>query len=256
MGDNDEDKNERHDSWGNRNTTAYILLGIAAYLILSSTGFLDLIGLRDLIRWVFRTAFNLIPLAVVVFGVIWLSKTESGQKPIFAWFLIAFGAVLLISQFGLFGLSFGEMFLPFWLVVVALLIMNPRNILPRGLNTLSVDEEKDSSSIKLVAFMGGGDLNYTSRVLRNGEVIAVWGGYNIDFTGADMEDDVMVLNLICIMGGVEIIIPPNWEVDKQAICIMGGFSNKSHCIAEKLDLPRKKLIIKGFALMGGGEIKN
>ena len=67
----------------------------------------------------------------------------------------------------------------------------------------------------------------------------------------------MELNLYCIMGGVEITVPPNWDVEKRgAVCIMGGFSDKTRCIAEKLELPRKTLIIKGLAVMGGGEIRN
>jgi len=105
--------------------------------------------------------------------------------------------------------------------------------------------------------MGGGELDYTSRNLRGGDVVAVWGGYKIDFRDADMEGESMELNLRCIMGGVEIIVPSNWEVEKRgAVCIMGGFSNKTRCLADELELPRKKLIIKGLALMGGGEVKN
>ena len=67
----------------------------------------------------------------------------------------------------------------------------------------------------------------------------------------------MELTLCCVMGGVEITVPSHWDVEKRgAICIMGGFSNKTRCMAEELEMPRKKLIIKGLALMGGGEIKN
>lgn len=246
-----------HDREDGRRTTAYILLAIAAYIVLSRSGLLDFLGLGSLIRWSFRALLNMIPVAILVFGLYLLVRSENRPKPIIGWFVTLFGAILLISQTGWFGLSFGDMFLPMWLVVIAFIIMNPRKLLPRGFNTNEEDLSEDDRQIKLLAFMGGGDLHYTTRSLVGGEVVAIWGGYKIDFTEADMEGDEMELNLLCVMGGVEIIVPANWEVEKRgAVCIMGGYSNKTKCLAEKLELPRKTLIIKGLALMGGGDIKN
>lgn len=240
-----------------RKATAYILIGIAAYIVLANTGLLDLIGIRSLVRWIFSTAWDLLPAAILAMGLLWLIRSKEVEKPVIAWMVTIFGAILITSQFGLFGLSFGEMFLPMWLVFIAFMIMNPRKLLPRSLNTQNEDLGENSSTIQLVAFMGGGELHYTTQNLRGGEVVAVWGGYKIDFRQADMRGDSMELNLFCIMGGVEITIPANWEIEKRgAICVMGGFSNKTRCLAEELELPRKKLIVKGFALMGGGEINN
>ncbi len=240
-----------------RKTAAYVLIGVAAYMVLANTGLLDWIGIGALVRWMFRTAFDLLPAAILVMGVLWIARSKEGEKPLVAWFITIFGGILLVSQFELFGLSFGEMFLPMWLVIIAFMIMNPRNLLPRRLNMQNDELAEDTGTIQLVAFMGGGELDYTSRNLKGGDIVSIWGGYQIDFSNADMEGDSMRLNLFCIMGGVEITIPSNWEVEKRdAICIMGGFANKTKCLAEQLDLPRKKLIISGFALMGGGEVKN
>lgn len=240
-----------------RQTTAYILLGVAAYLVLANAGILDSFGLGSVISWVIRSLFNLIPAAFLLLGIYWLSQSKDNKKPLVAWFVTMFGAVLLISQWGLFGLSFGDMFLPMWLVIVAFIVLNPRDILPRRLNMSSDELGEDNEQIQLVAFMGGGDLTYSSQSLTGGEIISIWGGYQIDFRNADMKGDSMELNLLCIMGGVEITVPPNWVVEKRgAVCIMGGYSVKTKCLAEELELPRKTLIVKGLALMGGGEIKN
>jgi predicted membrane protein len=240
-----------------RKTAAIILLAIAAYIILSRSGLLDLIGISAILGWAFDTIRSLIPSAILALGLYWLISNEGDQKPIIAWFVMLFGAVLVTSQFGLFGLSFGDMFLPMWLVIAAFVVMNPRNILPRRMNMLSNEVDEDSDKIQLLAFMGGSELDYTSKSLKGGEIVSVWGGYQIDFSDADMEGDSMELNLFCVMGGVEIKVPSNWDVNNSgAVCIMGGFSNKTKCLAEELELPRKTLIIKGFALMGGGEIRN
>lgn len=246
-----------YDPRDGRKTAAIILLGLAGYIVLSRSGLLDFFGIGQLLGWAFRTVRGLIPAAILALGIYWLVQNKDGEKPIIAWFLTLFGAVLVTSQFDLFGLSFGDMFLPMWLVIVAFIVMNPRNILPRRMNMLSEELDEDSDKIQLVAFMGGSELDYTSRSLKGGEVVSIWGGYKIDFSNADMEGDSMELNLFCIMGGVEITVPSNWDVNNRgAVCIMGGFSNKTKCLAEELELPRKTLVVKGFALMGGGEIRN
>lgn len=246
--------------WGNRDgrkLTAYILLGVAVYVALANIGILDFLGVRDLIRWVFGTLRSLLPTAVLILGVYWLSKSNARERSIVPWFVIGIGALMIIAQFDLFGLTFSDLFVPLWLAVIAFFILKPKELLPKRLNTSDDELDESFDRINLIAFMGGGELHYQSDELQGGDIIAVMGGYEIDFREADMLDDSMEINLICFMGGVEIKIPPHWEVIKRgAVCIMGGFSVKSECRAEDLDLPRKQLIISGIALMGGGEIRN
>lgn len=240
-----------------RKTAAYVLLGIATLLLLSNIGLFNLSGLGNLIGSIVRLAFNLIPYIIAVTGVVWIYRSRGSNTPLVAWLITIFGLVLIIAQLGLFGLTFTDMLAPMILVTIAFFLVNPRNLLPRNLNTSNEDLNPDEQEIKLFAFMGGGELNYHSKKLTGGEVMAIWGGYEIDFSEADMKGDSMVLNLYCIMGGVEITVPANWRVEKGgAMNIMGGFSNKTRDMAEELNLPPKTLIVSGLALMGGGEIRN
>jgi len=240
-----------------RKTAAYILVAVAGVLILAEAGVFGFTGLRDLIGTLFRLAFNSIPYLLVLAGIVWIMRSGKGEAPLMAWLAVLFGAVLIISQIGLFGLSFSDMFVPMILVIIAFFLVNPRNLLPGGINTATADLDPDQHEIKLLAFMGGGELNFHSKQLRGGEVTAIWSGYDIDFSEADMEGDSMRLHVFCLMGGVEIKVPANWKVEKSgALCIMGGFSNKTRDMAEELNLPSKTLIVTGLALMGGGEIRN
>ena len=245
------------DSPQGRKIIAYVLVAIAGLLILSNVGLFSFIGLTDLAGALFRLLFNSIPYILTLAGIFWIVRSGRHETPLMAWLLALFGTVLIISQIGLLGLSFGDMLAPMILLTVAFFLVNPRNLLPRRLNTGNEDLDPQEQEIKLFAFMGGGDLKYHSRSLRGGEVMAVWGGYEIDFSDADMEGDSMRLNLYCIMGGVEITVPANWKVEKSgAMCIMGGYSNKTRDMAEELNLPSKTLVVTGLALMGGGEIRN
>ena len=170
-----------YDDSKGRTIAAYVLLGVATYLILAQVGVLDFFGIGDLLGWVFRTLWRLLPAAITVLGLYWITQSERGSKPLAAWFLTGLGAVMLISQFDLFGLSFGELIIPFWLLIVALMILNPRDILPRRLNTQNSEIGEETENIQLVAFMGGGELNFSSKKLHGGEVVTIWGGYQLDF---------------------------------------------------------------------------
>ncbi len=240
-----------------RKTFAYILVAIAGLIILSNAGLFSVLGLRDLIGALFRFTFNAIPYILLLAGIFWIARSGKSGAPLMAWLVILFGAVLIVSQVGLFGLSFSDMLAPMILITIAFFLVNPRNLLPRRLNSSNEDLDPNEQEIKLFAFMGGGELKYHSKRLKGGEIMAIWGGYDIDFSDAEMEGDSMQLNLYCIMGGMEITVPANWRVEKSgAMNIMGGFSNKTRDMAEELNLPSKTLIVTGLALMGGGEIRN
>ncbi len=240
-----------------RKTVAYVLVAVAGLLILANTGLLSFIGLRDLIAAVFQLIFNALPYLITLTGIVWVARSGGSAAPLMAWLLVLFGALLVVSHIGLFGLSFGAMLTPAILLAVAFFLINPRNLLPRHLNTSNEDLEPDEQQIKLFAFMGGGELQYHSKHLKGGEVMAIWGGYEIDFTDADIEGDSMQLDVYCIMGGIQITVPAHWKVEKNdAMCIIGGFSNRTRDLAEELNLPSKTLVVSGLALLGGGEIRN
>lgn len=247
---------EDRDPQDNRRLIGYILLGIAAYIVLVRTGIADALGLSSLVSFAFDSIFALIPAACVALGALWLSRAESGRKPMMAWCLICVGSILLISQFELFGLDFGELIFPAILVAVAFTFINKSSAFPKGFGPGASHYDPDDPAINLFAFMGGGEMRYTSQNLIGGEVSAFMGGYQLDFRDAEMEGDYMVIDLYCIMGGCEITVPPHWEVEKQLFSIMGGFSVKAACMADKLEMPRKRLVLRGCAIMGGGEVKN
>jgi len=246
-----------HDSPQHRKTAAYVLVAVAGALILSDLGLFNLPGLGDLFRWIFWLVSHSIPYLLVLAGIFWIVRSDKGEAPVMAWLVIVFGAILIVSQLGLFDLSFRDLLAPMILIAVAFFLVSPRNLLPRGFNSNNDELDPNEQQIKLFAFMGGGELNYHSKQLKGGEVMSIWSGYSIDFTAADMEGDSMQLHLCCVMGGVEITVPAHWRVEKSgAISIMGGFSNKTRDMAEELNLPPKTLIVSGLALMGGGEIRN
>jgi hypothetical protein len=55
-----------------------------------------------------------------------------------------------------------------------------------------------------------------------------------------------------LFGGIEIKCPPDWTVVMHGTPILGGFSEKTATAPDT----GKRLIIKGYAIMGGVDVHN
>ena len=76
------------------------------------------------------------------------------------------------------------------------------------------------------------------------------GGFSLDFREAMLGPGVTDVNVFVLMGGGEIIVPPEMEVEVSGFAFMGGFDHETD---EPLrpNPDRPILRIKGFAMMSG-----
>ena len=61
------------------------------------------------------------------------------------------------------------------------------------------------------------------------------------------------ISLIALFGGSSMIVPQNWNVKTDVFALFGGINDRRKT-TEKID-SNKTLLIKGFVIFGGGEIK-
>lgn len=113
-----------------------------------------------------------------------------------------------------------------------------------------------SEKIDEVAIFGGGKRVITTQNLKGGNITAIFGGLEIDLSDADIQDDVIVLEVAAIFGGVTIIVKSEWDVQVQVSSILGGFSDKRKVYKNDTKENAKRLVIKGAAIFGGGEVKS
>ncbi|MEV0277219.1 DUF1707 domain-containing protein [Streptomyces sp. NPDC050610] len=78
-----------------------------------------------------------------------------------------------------------------------------------------------------VAVMGGFQRGGRWTVPRVFSSVAFWGGGQIDLREADFEDREIVIRCFAIMGGMEVVVPPDVEVHVSGVGIMGGFDDKA-----------------------------
>ena len=120
---------------------------------------------------------------------------------------------------------------------------------PAGFDNYDKNDILDSVNV-----FGGSHQNVYSKNFKGGDVIAIFGGADINLTQADFKEEI-TLDIVAIFGGAKIIIPPGWQVKSEVTAIFGGLDDK-RAIAPANDGPRKIVIIKGVALFGGVDIRN
>jgi Cell wall-active antibiotics response 4TMS YvqF len=106
----------------------------------------------------------------------------------------------------------------------------------------------------------GGRRRVISKNFQGGEIVAIFGGFEIDLTEADFQANQIVIEVVTIFGGGEIRVPPNWEVLVDSVGIFGGTGDRTNHPAGQTSVssaqPTKKLIIKGVSIFGGLTLKN
>ena len=85
------------------------------------------------------------------------------------------------------------------------------------------------------------------------------GGCHLDLTGADIANGPAVIDVTATWGGIELLVPDDWEVAGEVVPFMGGFEVKLAPPERRLEtaeLGRRQLIVRGVAFMGGVEVKS
>jgi len=108
--------------------------------------------------------------------------------------------------------------------------------------------------LDLWAVLGGAQRQGSWSVPRELKVVAFMGGCELDFREARFPEGPVDVHITAVMGGVEILVPPNLAVEVNGSAILGGFEHVSRTRPESD--PRAPLLrIHGLAVMGGVEVK-
>ena len=98
--------------------------------------------------------------------------------------------------------------------------------------------------------------NITSQKFQGRRVTCVFGGADYNFSKTGLANNQAVLDVLTIFGGTKIVVPSDWAVNIDVVSIFGGFADKRHSTHHLNISPENRLIIKGFTIFGGGEVKN
>ena len=95
-----------------------------------------------------------------------------------------------------------------------------------GLSFSTVTSE-DDDFINATAIFGGVEKKIHSQAFKGANVMALFGGVEIDLTDAKAIDSGCVVNVTALFGGAEIRVPEDWDVIVTGTPIFGGVEDKS-----------------------------
>lgn len=82
--------------------------------------------------------------------------------------------------------------------------------------------------------------------------VAVMGGVELDLREAQFSEPEVTIHAYTVMGGIEITVPEDVDVDVSGIAFMGGFDHNASGPGVP-GAPRVRVL--GFALMGGVDVR-
>jgi hypothetical protein len=187
------------------------------------------------------------PAALIVLGVVKIWHSREGMGGSFGGFLfVVIGAWLLLEQTALVRISFWDMW-PALLVAFGIFLVWQGASVPRR---RAVGTSNDL--ISAMAVLGGVSRGNNSPAFRGGELTAVLGGCELDLRHAAIDGEAVV-DVFALWGGIEIRVPEDWTVVSRVTPILGGMDDKTR---PPQTASRHRLVLRGFIVMAGVEVKN
>lgn len=92
-------------------------------------------------------------------------------------------------------------------------------------------------------------------VFKGAKLKVLFGGTVLDLRHTKLEGKETFIEIDCTFGGIEICVPPNWNLNFQVHPIMGSCEDKRFNHTIEID-SEHQLIVRGDITFGGLEIKN
>lgn len=237
-------KNDPHP----KGATAQVVLGLLV-IAMGLLFLLDNLGFVDMHR-----AFSFWPMVFVIVGTVKLCDTRTQGGTLLGAGLVGIGILLMLDRMDIIDFSWRTIW-PLVLIglggfLVAKAVRSKR-ALEHGVAMVDGTAVGAGEVLDVTAILGAYERRVTSQDFRGGEITAVMGGCELDMRGASIQGEAVV-NVFAFWGGVTIKCPPDWAVVLQGTPILGGFEEKTIAPPDN----GKRLVIRGYAIMGGVEIRN
>ncbi len=229
------------------NPVGQIILGVAVIAI----GFLFLL---DNMGWFdLDYSIQFWPVILILAGVLKISQSRMGNGSVAGVLLVLAGGLLLLKGMGLVHLSW-RMLAPLLMIGAGLLVVFRsvgRSRSPAAASSYSLKDGAAENSVNVTAILGGFQRRVSTQDFQGGEVTALMAGCELDLRDASINGEA-VLNVFSMFGGITIRVPTDWNIVLEGTPILGGFDERTSSAPNSA----KRLIVRGYAIMGGLEIRN
>lgn len=193
-------------------------------------------------------SWQMLLIAIGVYNLFFTNSRVAG------FILISVGGFFLLPELFNLPYNFRRSFWPFLMIAVGLFIIF-RNTLGGKKPYSGTTETGDSEYIDEFNIFSGSEKKISIKNFKGGRITSIFGGSEINLLDSELSDETNVIDIFYLFGGSSIFVPTDWNVDNKVTSIFGGFADKRHVRTSLNPDPKKTLILKGFVMFGGGEIK-
>ena len=229
----------RQKTWKNKTVAFGILVLVAGIaLMLRNLNVLDRSVSSIIFSW---------QMLIIAIGFI----NTFGHSKAWGFLLMIVGGFFLVAKIYGVPLSFWQVALPTLIILVGLALVFSSFSFFSKRRILKVSENDDL--IEDVAVFAGSERSIHSDSFKGGKILAVFGGSKLNMTTVTLAPGVNELEVVCVFGGISLLVPYDWNVKVEVFNIFGGYEDKRN--PAQIDV-NKTLLIKGVTVFGGGEVKS
>jgi hypothetical protein len=244
---------EQHNNsdWFNaqRVVPAIVLIAVGGIFLLSN---LHLLHIRDI--WQYW------PVVLMVAGVFKLADADDARERTGGGLLLAFGSIFLANNMGLISFNVWDLW-PLLLIGLGVYLLVDRvgasaRSDGKSFQSPAGNPARGPYTAREAVIFSGGKRKIAVDNFVSAKYECIFGGYEIDLRGSQIQGESAVLELNCIFGGAEVKIPRNWSVIMKGVGVFGAFVDSAEQPDPSVVLNIKRLVVRGGAIFGGVEIKN
>lgn len=226
--------------------TPHVVLGliIVAVGVLFTLDNLGVLYAHDYLRYW--------PVLLVVYGISKMIQPQGRPGRLWGLLITFAGAALLLDKLYFLSFSLWD-FWPLFIVAIGLsMIWRSSGRVKRSPHEWVATTDGDSV-ISGTAILSGFRRTCNTQDFRGGELTAIMGGCEVDLRQASIKEGEAVIDVFAFWGGIDLKVPTDWSVVMRGSPLMGGFDDKTR---PPQGGQVKRLVIKGYAIMGGVQISN
>ena len=198
----------------------------------------------------FGSIFGLWPLLLILWGLPMVIGRFGRLTRLFGAFLTVMGLVLFLGHLGVLNIGLGDVW-PLILIFFGVAIL----LAGRSVDVVGGRDETSSEGfIKRFVMLGGLGLRSDTADLRGGDLTSIMAGIDLDLGDAATKQQVVVIDIFTLMGGIEIKVPPDWAVVSDVVILLGALEDSRKSRPEGETPPAHRLVLRGFAIMSGIEL--
>ena len=229
-----------------RGVTSQVLMGV----LVIGIGLLFLLDNLDIIE--VHDALAFWPLVFIFAGIAKLLDTSTPNGYLIGLAGIGIGTAMILNRLGIIYFSWRQAWPLVLIAVGAMVVYRAMRGERRPVHGVVDDQPGEAAQmVDVTAVLGGFERRVHTQDFRGGEITAVMGGCTLDMRGASIQREATI-NVFAFWGGVTLKCPPDWTIVLQGTPIMGGFEEKTVAPPDS----SKRLVIRGYAIMGGVEVRN